>query len=120
MRITILRVAEHQDIDENMLVAIAAYNQSKELLCQFTTNINATTIDPNKVSHVAKEIRYNPITQTLDCTVECLSTPYGDQLKILLDKYPERIKFAPVYLYDNGNLELHTVNACIGRTLHEI
>lgn len=111
MRITILQADNANNIDTTTLLSLSDDNRDKELLGQLATERNAT-FNPDRISHIIKNIWYNAITMTLDCDIECLTTPYGNQLKILLDRHSKKIKFIPIYVYA-PTLKLYTVNAVI-------
>lgn len=113
MRITILSTNKIKSINAQTLMDLEVDNCNKELLGQLTTDRDAT-FDPDRISHTIKNVHYNATTMTLDCEIECLATPYGNQLKILLDKHPEKLKFIPIYVH-TSTLKLYTVNAIIQR-----
>lgn len=81
------------------------FYRNKELLGQMIKNEKDVTeqLNPAKISHVVKNINYNNITESVYGEIECLSTPYGKYLQLLLDKTPNNIKFYPKMIYDNKN-----------------
>jgi len=114
MIISILKAEQLRQFDTGLLLLLESYNRNKEILGQLTADKNARTIDPNRISHIIKNINYNKLTQALECKIECLSTPYGQQLKRLLDHHPRKIKFISVYAFENDStIKLYTVNAVI-------
>jgi hypothetical protein len=124
MKITILKVGNYQNktIDEVALIELEQSIHGKELLGDLLTDNTSIRLNPDKLSHSIKDVTFNKLTATLDCTIECLSTPYGKQLKIFLQKFKNKIRFNPIYTYDDSsdvikNLKLHKVSALIVKDL---
>ncbi|MDF2435418.1 MAG: hypothetical protein JWP44_5049 [Mucilaginibacter sp.] len=95
------------------LLNIENHYKNKEILGQIIPNIQARAftgrVDPDKVSHLIKNIRYNHIAESLIADVETLPTPYGEHLKLCLDRFPHKVHFRTICIYDDINKEDNTI-----------
>jgi hypothetical protein len=107
MKVTILKtgtVKNGVEIPRDVLLYLEKQCRGKEILGQVLGPSEPFKgfLNPDKTSHIIKNINYNPILDSLEGDLEFLPLPFGQQLELIYNKHPERIKFVPTFTYDDS------------------
>lgn len=110
MRVIILKTGKLEngvEIPRDSLLGIENRCRGKEILGQVLSPNERFTgiLNPDKTSHVIRNIGYNPILDALEGDIEFLPLPFGQQLELIYNKHPERIKFMPTFTFDDSKEE---------------
>ena len=94
------------------ILSIQNNNKNKELIGMVLKSQIQEGFNPDRISHIVKNIKFNTILNSLEAAIEFLDFPFGNQLSLIYNQSPNRIVWVPVFA---DNLSLITINAKIKR-----
>lgn len=110
MRLQLLKVGQkiNSTIFSLDIIEKIVENFKCEIIGQVINGNEDILINPNKISHIVKKLQLNRITSFLECEIEFIQKPYGEQL-YLYHKRKNKINWIPII--DVANSKLLTINA---------